>query len=189
MVCKARFWSPDKSKMFSVLQKKKKARHCLVIEQPSIRWVARFLPWDKEEEAWSWPLTSQAPKLGMSGSTLLLPLYPFMVWTGTALLFANTMQQSASWQHTSSSPTSEIFHTVWNSKIHFRIQNSGKDFLFSKASKPALRPTQPPVVRVLRVPSPGIKRPEHKSDHSHPFSSKIQYTWRYTPTQPYTLMA
>jgi hypothetical protein len=42
----------------------------------------------------------------------------------------------------------------------------GKNFLFSTASRPALRPTQPPLQYVLRVNSPELKRPGREADRS-----------------------
>jgi hypothetical protein len=38
------------------------------------------------------------------------------------------------------------------------IPDGGKIFLFSTASRPALRPTQPPMQWVLRALPPGVKR-------------------------------
>jgi hypothetical protein len=41
----------------------------------------------------------------------------------------------------------------------------GKIFLFSTASRPALRPTQPLIQWVLEALSPGVKRPGRQADH------------------------
>jgi hypothetical protein len=41
-----------------------------------------------------------------------------------------------------------------------------KNFLCSTSSRPALRPTQPPIQWVLGALSPGAKRPGREADHS-----------------------
>jgi hypothetical protein len=47
-------------------------------------------------------------------------------------------------------------------------------FLFSKGSRPVLRPTQPPIQWVPGASSPGIKRQKRQADHSSPSSAMIK---------------
>jgi hypothetical protein len=49
-----------------------------------------------------------------------------------------------------------------------------KNFLFSALSKPALRPTQPPIQWVLGPLSLGVKLPVHEADHTPPTSADIK---------------
>jgi hypothetical protein len=49
-----------------------------------------------------------------------------------------------------------------------------KIFLFSIASTPGLRPTQPPLQWVQRTFAPGVKRPWHEADHSSPSSAEVK---------------
>jgi hypothetical protein len=50
----------------------------------------------------------------------------------------------------------------------------GKNFLFSRSSRPALGPTQPPIQRVLGTLSPGVKRLGCEADHSPPASAEVK---------------
>jgi hypothetical protein len=54
--------------------------------------------------------------------------------------------------------------------------------LYSKASRPALGPIQPPVQWVSGAPSPGIKWPRHETDHSHPSSAEVKNAGVIPPT-------
>jgi hypothetical protein len=45
------------------------------------------------------------------------------------------------------------------------------------ASRPALRPTQPPTQLV-----PGVERPGHGADHSTPSSAEVKIAWSYAST-------
>jgi hypothetical protein len=47
-------------------------------------------------------------------------------------------------------------------------------FLFSIITKAALGRTLPPVQRVLRAISPGVKRQKRRSNHSAPSGSEVQ---------------
>jgi hypothetical protein len=47
-------------------------------------------------------------------------------------------------------------------------------FLFTTASRTALRPTQPPIQWVQGALSLGIKRPGHEADHSPPSSAEVK---------------
>jgi hypothetical protein len=50
----------------------------------------------------------------------------------------------------------------------------GKIFLFSKASRPTLGPTQPPIQWVSGAFSPGVKRPGREADHSPPCDAELK---------------
>jgi hypothetical protein len=47
-------------------------------------------------------------------------------------------------------------------------------FFFATASRPALRPTQPPSQWVSGTLLPGVKRPEREAEHSRPSSAEIK---------------
>jgi hypothetical protein len=47
-------------------------------------------------------------------------------------------------------------------------------FLFITTSRPALRPTQPPIQWVPGALSLGVKRPEGEADHSSPSSAEVK---------------
>jgi hypothetical protein len=55
-------------------------------------------------------------------------------------------------------------------------------FLFVTASRPTLGPTQPSMKWVPRALSPGVKRPEHETDHSPPSGAEIMNVGIRTPT-------
>jgi hypothetical protein len=61
--------------------------------------------------------------------------------------------------------------------------------IFSKSSRPALRPTQTPIKWLQKALSPDVKRQERKADHLPPTSVEVKKTWIYISTLPYTLMA
>jgi hypothetical protein len=61
--------------------------------------------------------------------------------------------------------TSEI-EAGWPRNQVFNSQEGQEIFLFSTASKSALRPTQPPVQWVLGTVFPRVKQPGHEDDHS-----------------------
>jgi hypothetical protein len=62
-------------------------------------------------------------------------------------------------------------------------------FLFTTASRPALRPIQPPIQCVPEALSLGIKRPGREADHSFPSTAEVKNAWSYTSTLPYVFMA
>jgi hypothetical protein len=62
-----------------------------------------------------------------------------------------------------------------------------KNFLFSTASRPALRPTQSPIQWVPEAVSPGVKCLGCEADHLPSTSGKEW--WSYTSTPQYILMA
>jgi hypothetical protein len=61
--------------------------------------------------------------------------------------------------------------TGWTAGVRFlAVQN----FFFSIAFRPALEPTQPPVLGVPWTVSPGVKRPGLEDDHSAPSSAEVK---------------
>jgi hypothetical protein len=50
-------------------------------------------------------------------------------------------------------------------------------------------PTQPPAEWVLGILSPGVKRPERESDHSHLSRADVKNARSYTCTPQYVFMA
>jgi hypothetical protein len=60
-------------------------------------------------------------------------------------------------------------------------------FLFTTMSRPALRPTQPPIQWVPRAISLGIKRSGGEIDHSPPSSAEVKNAWSYTSTPSFRL--
>jgi hypothetical protein len=72
---------------------------------------------------------------------------------------------------------------MFNSRQGLRI------FLFSTAaSRPALRPTQPPIQWVHGIISLGIKRPWLEVDHSPTSIAEIKNMWSYNSTTQYVFM-
>jgi hypothetical protein len=63
-------------------------------------------------------------------------------------------------------------------------------FLFTTASRTALRTTQPPIQRVLGALSLGVKRPGREADHSPPSVEEVKELSRTIPPLPqYVFMA
>jgi hypothetical protein len=62
-------------------------------------------------------------------------------------------------------------------------------FLFTTASRMALRPTQLPIQREIGVISLGVKEPGRETDHSSPSSAEIKNVWSYTSTPQFVFMA
>jgi hypothetical protein len=61
----------------------------------------------------------------------------------------------------------------------------GKFFLFYVVSRPALRPTQPPIRWVQGAISLGVKRLGPEVDHSPPFSAEVK-NGEAVPPLPHT---
>jgi hypothetical protein len=78
-----------------------------------------------------------------------------------------------------------IATVLWVRRPSSRSSSPGrvKNFLFSKSSRPALEPTQPPIQWV-----PGALSPGCEADHSPPASVEVKKMWIYTSTPPYTFM-
>jgi hypothetical protein len=58
--------------------------------------------------------------------------------------------------------------------------NDGILFLLTTASRPALRPTQPPIQWVRGALSLGVKLPLCEADHSLPCGAEVKNAWSYT---------
>jgi len=56
--------------------------------------------------------------------------------------------------------------------------------LLPNASRPTLRPTQPPSQWVPGALSSGVKWPGHEPDHLPPFTAEVKNSWNYTCTPP-----
>jgi hypothetical protein len=65
---------------------------------------------------------------------------------------------------------------------------SAKNVLFSRLSRPALGPTQPPIQCIPEALSPRVNRPWREADHSPPNSAEVKKTWIYSSTPLYVLM-
>jgi hypothetical protein len=64
-----------------------------------------------------------------------------------------------------------------------------KNFLFSTSSRPALRPTQPPIQCVPEALSLRVKWPGPEAEHLPPTSAVVKKTWIYASTPPYVFKA
>jgi hypothetical protein len=66
--------------------------------------------------------------------------------------------------------------------------STGWEFsFFTTLSRPALRPTQPPIQSVPGALSLGVKRQGREADHSPPSSAEVKIAWNYTSTPPVRL--
>jgi hypothetical protein len=83
--------------------------------------------------------------------------------------------------------TAALQHGVTTQKNS--VYSLHSDFLFTTASRPGLRPTQPPIQWVPGAFSLEVKRPGLEGDHSHPSSVEVKNAWSYTTTPPYIFMA
>jgi hypothetical protein len=73
--------------------------------------------------------------------------------------------------------------------VHPPRKNEGIFFLFATASRPTLRPTQPPIQWVVEVLSPRVKRPEREPDYSSTSSADVKNGWSYISTPQYAFIA
>jgi hypothetical protein len=92
-----------------------------------------------------------------------------------SLLLVNSLDLS--WLHTD---------RIWNSP------RNGTLLCFygcQTSSRPALRPTKPPIQWVLGDLSPRVKLQGLEADHSPPTSAEVNKMWIYTSTPPYAFMA
>jgi hypothetical protein len=71
-----------------------------------------------------------------------------------------------------------IFYSWWGQRI----------FLFTTTSRPALRPTQPPIQWVLVALSPEVKWPGKEADHSPPRSVEVKNVCGSTTIHLYVSM-
>jgi len=76
------------------------------------------------------------------------------------------------------------------SNIYFEESGLGS-YIFpsSRASRPALCPTQPPIQSVPKALSPGVERPGRKADHSPSSSAGVNDKCSYTSVPPYAFIA
>jgi hypothetical protein len=82
----------------------------------------------------------------------------------------------------------------WDSALGYGLDvpgfgpDRGKNFHFSKASSPALGPTQP---HIQWVPEffPDAEGPERDIDQSPPSSAEVKNDWNYTSAPPYVFTA
>jgi hypothetical protein len=81
----------------------------------------------------------------------------------------------------------ERLATGWTAEGRSSNPGGVKNFGFSTASRPALRPTQPPIEWVPGALHPGVKRPGREADNSPPTSAEVKKTWIYTSTSPLRL--
>jgi hypothetical protein len=67
----------------------------------------------------------------------------------------------------------------------------GKDtfFLFPVASRQVMRPTQPPIQRVLEAVSPGVKPPGYEAHYSLPSCAEFKNDGAIPSLPPYVFMA
>jgi len=72
----------------------------------------------------------------------------------------------------------------WMTGFQFSARAMMGFFLFATASRPALRPIQPPIQWVPEAITRGVKRPEREADHSPPPSADFMNAWTYTSTHP-----
>jgi hypothetical protein len=66
--------------------------------------------------------------------------------------------------------------------VGVRRSGRAKNFLFFTSSRPALRPTQRPIVWVPGALSPGVNRPGRGADRSPPASAEVEKTRILTST-------
>jgi hypothetical protein len=74
----------------------------------------------------------------------------------------------------------------WMTRVQFPAGAIREIFLFTTMSRLAVGPTQPPIQSV-----PGVKKLEHKGDHSPPSRYNVKNVWSYasTPTKsPHGMM-
>jgi hypothetical protein len=78
--------------------------------------------------------------------------------------------------------------TSWTIGILRSYSRRGlRNFLFTTASRTALRPTQPPTQGVTGALSPGVKRAGREAEHSLPSSVEVKNAWSYTSIPPIRL--
>jgi hypothetical protein len=76
-----------------------------------------------------------------------------------------------------------IVTRLWGS-----IPGRCREFFLATASRPALRPTQPPIQWVSRALSSRVKQQKHEADHSSPSSAEVTNVLSYTSTPQYIFM-
>jgi hypothetical protein len=83
-----------------------------------------------------------------------------------------------------------LFNLLNLLNIYFEESGLGS-YIFpsSRASRPALWPTQPPIQSVPEALSPGVERPGRKADHSLSSSAGVNDKCSYTSVPPYAFTA
>jgi len=69
------------------------------------------------------------------------------------------------------------------------VLSRGRDFFLLTASRPALGPTQTPIIGVVGALSPRVKQPGREANHSSPSSAENSNAWSYASTPPYVFVA
>jgi hypothetical protein len=78
----------------------------------------------------------------------------------------------------------DIIHSLslgYDQGFDYRL---GQGHLFSRSSDRLWGHTQPPIQGILRIISPGVKRPERESDQLPPSGVKVKNVWSYTFDPP-----
>jgi hypothetical protein len=65
----------------------------------------------------------------------------------------------------------------------------GSFYLTNTASRPALKPIQPPIHCISGAPTQGLKRPRSEADYSPPSSTEVKNPWSSNFTPQYVFMA
>jgi hypothetical protein len=76
--------------------------------------------------------------------------------------------------HGGTNLTSAVEETIQSWRYNIMSRQELRIFLFTTVSRPALRPTQPPIQWVPGALSLGVKRPGHEADHSSPSSTEVK---------------
>jgi hypothetical protein len=69
-----------------------------------------------------------------------------------------------------------------------RVPVGPRILFFPMSSRPAPRPTQPPIQRVPGTLSRIVEQPGHETDHSAPTTAEVKETCVYTSTATYAFM-
>jgi hypothetical protein len=73
--------------------------------------------------------------------------------------------------------------------LGFDFRRGLRIFLFTTASRTALRPIKPPIQWVPGAVSLGVKRRGREADHSPPSSAEVKNAWSLPPLPQYAFMA
>jgi hypothetical protein len=72
-----------------------------------------------------------------------------------------------------------IVSRLWAGLSRIRILEGQEIFLFSKMSRLAVAPRNPPIKWILTLLSSGVKWPGCETDHSSPSSAEVKNGWNY----------
>jgi hypothetical protein len=84
--------------------------------------------------------------------------------------------------------SANVMTRLWAGQLGFNSWQRHGFLLFSTASGPDLRPTQPHIQWGLGVFSLGLKQLGHEADHSPPSSDEVKNVWSYTSAPQYFFM-